>query len=361
VIAEATTTTLLSYFNRNIKGGQEMSLYEQNEKGALVPVKGEIPEEALVAIERADEQTIVEKLTNVNAQQFFGYAYPIRTKEGEKWIIGIGVDGAKEIARQLGNINVNTELKVEEKGDHLYGVLPVTDLVRNVTLLGAARQSKYMIGEGMVPTDRIDDLAWVKLVNKCQRNGILAVADQLMLANIVSRLEPKAIKRLPLPPTYGKSTPAKPKEPVTEEEALKKLHQQVAIEAKKVFKTDEERKAWQKEQYNVDSMTELNEQQLKDMLAKIKELQQPVEPTLSDLGFSSEAEQKQARRELIKLLDEAGYQTQEQKKSWLQENKPREEVSKTSDLNKDEIEKLKEALRGHIKLIEEATKIDDRI
>jgi hypothetical protein len=337
------------------------TLYEQDEKGALVPMKGEIPEEALVAIERADEQSIIERLTNVNAQQTFGYAYPIKTKEGEKWIIGIGVDGAKEIARQLGNIKVSTELKVDERGDYLYGVLPVTDLVRNVTLLGAARQSKYMVGEGMVPTDRIDDLAWVKLINKCQRNGILAVADQLMLANIVSRLEPKMIKRLPSPPTYGKQAPAKPKEPVAEEESLKKLRQQVGIEAKKIFKTDEDRRAWQKGMYNVDSMTELNEEQLKDMLTKIKELQQPSKPALTDLGFSSEVEQKQSRKELIDLLKQAGYTTEEQMKQFLSENKPRKEITKTTELTKDEIEKLKEVLRDQIKLIEEASSIDEGI
>jgi hypothetical protein len=336
-------------------------LYEQDEKGALVPARGEIPEEALVAIERADEQTIVERLTNVNAQQTFGYAYPIRTKEGEKWIIGIGVDGAKEIAHQLGNIKVSTELKVDERGDYLYGVLPVTDLTRNVTLLGAARQSKYMVGEGMVPTDRIDDLSWVKLINKCQRNGILAVADQLMLANIVSRLDAKAIKRLPSPPTYSKPALAKQKETTADDEAIKRLRQQVGIEAKKVFNTDEERKAWQKEQYGIDSMTELKEEQLKDMLTKIKDIPQPPKAVSSDLGFSSEVEQKQARKELIDLLKQAGYTTEGQMKQFLSENKPRKEITKTAELTKDEIEKLKEVLIGQIKLIGEASAIDEGV
>lgn len=38
-----------------------MPLYERDKGGQLVPISGDVPEEAIVAIERADEQTIVER------------------------------------------------------------------------------------------------------------------------------------------------------------------------------------------------------------------------------------------------------------------------------------------------------------
>jgi len=329
--------------------------YYTNEKGELVPYTGEVPQEAILAIEAADEQTIVERLTNVDAQPIFAYSFPVKTKEGVKDIIGIGVDGAKELANLLGNIKVSSDIKAEDRGDYIYAIVPVTNMTRNVTLLGAAGQPKYIVGEGMELTDRIDPTAFVKAISKAQRNGILAVAPQETIAEIVKRLDVKAIKKLQPPPTYGKPAPAKLKEPATEEDKLKKLRQQIGIEAGKVFKSNDERKEWQKNEYGVDSMTEMTEEQLNDMREKLKAMQQPARPEVTDLGFSSEAEQKQMRRELFKAIDELGYKTDEEKRKYIAEKG----WGRTNEVTKDTLESYIQEVRKEKQLVDEAESISE--
>lgn len=251
-----------------------MSVYERDKGGQLVPVEGEIPEEAITAIERADEQAIIEKITRIDAQPFFAYSYLIKTKEGAKEIIGISVDGAKEIARQLGNIKATTDIRVEEKDDYFYVILPVTDLIRNVTLLGVGRQSKYIIGEGMIPTDRIDETAFVKAISKAQRNGILAIADQLTIARIVDRLDTRAIKKLSAPPASRKALPPKAakSEEKPEEKEIKSLRQQLHLKWNELQKADPEigaKALWLKENYQVESSIELSLEQIREAVAKV--------------------------------------------------------------------------------------------
>jgi len=328
--------------------------YYTNEKGELVPYTGEIPQEAIMAIEAADEQTIVERLTKVDAQPVFAYSFPVKTKEGMKDIIGIGVDGAKELANLLGNIRVSADIRAEDRGDYIYAIVPVTNMTRNVTLLGAAGQPKYIVGEGMELTDRIDPTAFVKAISKAQRNGILAVAPQETIAEIVKKLDVKAIKKLQPPPAYGKPATAKLKEPATKEDKLKKLRQQIAIEWDKTGKSDEERKIWQKEQYGVDSMSKLNEEQLNDMLSKVKALQ-PTKPDVTSLGFSSETEQKQMRRELIKAMDEIGYKTLEEKREYA----ARKGWGKTDEVDKDTLQSYIEEVHKEKELVDEAESISE--
>lgn len=173
-------------------------LYAKTDHG-IVPV--EATEEALIAIDRAADDEIISHLTNLSAQQYYAYSYTIQTKEGPVDIVGISVDGARELARMLGNIKVASDVKVEDRGDYFYAVVPVTDVVRNVTLIGVARQSKYIVGEGFKQDDKkIDEWAFVKAINKAQRNGILAIAPQNVIQSVINKLNPKMIKRLkPLP------------------------------------------------------------------------------------------------------------------------------------------------------------------
>lgn len=284
-----------------------MALYERDKGGQLVPVEGEVPQEAILAIERADEQTIVERLTRFEAQPFFAYSYPIKTKEGIKEVIGIGVDGAKYIASQLGNIKASTDFKIEDRDDYLYCAFPVTDLVRNITLLGVARQSKYIIGEGMIPSDRIDETAFVKVVSKAQRNGILSVADQMMIAQIIARLDTKAIKRLAGPPapaklTASKAAPpkaAKPEES-TEEKEIKSLRQQLHIKWDELQKLDPsvgEKKSWLKEHYNVESSIELSLEDIREAVSAVDML---IEKTAGPKATTEET--RQVAKEALALF-----------------------------------------------------------
>ena len=169
--------------------------------GEMVPYTGELPQEAALAIERADDQAIIENLTKGELQPYFAYSYPVQTKEGTKEIIGISVEGANEIARQLGNIKISASLRVEEREGYFYVIVEATDLMRNVTLPAVGRQSKFVLGKGMVPTDQIDETAFVKAVSKATRNGILKVAPQDVIARILQRLDSRVIKQIPAPPS----------------------------------------------------------------------------------------------------------------------------------------------------------------
>lgn len=270
-------------------------LYERDDKGKLVPCR-ELPAEVVYAIESADEETIVEKLTRADYQPFFAYAYPIKTKDGVKEIIGIGVDGAKEIAMQVGNIRVEPQWKVEEKDDYIYVGVPVTNTARNVTLLGVARQCKYVLGEGWLPTDRIDELAFVKAVNKAQRNGILAVVDQVLIARIIERLDAKNIKRLEPAPKVP-ILPQEKEQARPEEDKLKNLRQQIHMRAKALGDDfyDSIVKPFMIKTYGVSSSVELNEEQLNEVLQFIDDNTPPTEvekrnfaKTLKELGVTGE-------------------------------------------------------------------------
>ena len=178
-----------------------MSFYEQEPGGAIVPLKGELPQEAMQAIERADEETIVSQLTGSNlARDVYLYSYPISTQDGAKEVIGISVEGAKEIARLLGNIEILPDMRVEERDGYFYAALRGKDLTRNTTLMGVGRQSQFILGKGNSPTDRRDELAFVKAVAKGQRNTILALAPQIALFQIVRNFAAMGkVGRLPAP------------------------------------------------------------------------------------------------------------------------------------------------------------------
>jgi len=329
-----------------------MPFYKE-EKGALIPAKGEeIPQEAVLAIERADEETIARHLTSDFGADNFIYSYPI--KGGH--VVGIGVDGAKEISRLLGNIEILPDIKIDKDSDpdYIYAMVRAKDLIRNVTWLGVGRACKYIVGENWQPTDRIDEYAFVKAVNKGARNAVLALPPQEAIAKIVQTfMEQKKLKKLP--PVYGK--PAATTKAVTEEDKLKKLRQQAGIEAKKVFKTDEERKEWQKSEYGVDSMTQMTEEQLNDMRGKLKALQEPAKPSVTNLGFSSEAQQKQMRRELFKAIDELGYKTDEEKRKYVTEKG----WGKTNEVTKDTLESYIEEVHKEKELVDEAESISEEL
>jgi len=188
-----------------------MPLYEQDAQGNLVPVKGELPPEVLQAIDRADEAAIVERLVSPFGAEHFLYSYPIKTREGERHIVGIGSDGAKEIANLMGNVEVLPDVRVEEKDEYFYGMVRAKDLLRNVILLGVGRQCKFVVDKGNQPIpSRPDEHAFVKAITKAQRNAILSIAPQSAINAAVKRfLEQKKIKTLP-PQPYIDQAGARP-------------------------------------------------------------------------------------------------------------------------------------------------------
>jgi len=189
-----------------------MPYYEEKD-GQVIPYSGEIPQEAIFAIERADDDAIIQTFSGGFAQEHLMYSYPITTKVGKKMIVGIGVQGANEIAKLLGNIEVLPDVRVQEKDNYFYGVVRAKDIIRNVTLAGFGRQSIFIQTEGMQPTDRNDEHAYVKALTKGQRNAILAISPQEAVVKIVQQfMEQKKLGRLAPPNTKLPTSTAEQKQ-----------------------------------------------------------------------------------------------------------------------------------------------------
>lgn len=166
-------------------------VYQYGESGELIPAKG-VPEEAIFALERADEVAIVEQFSTPFAETNLLYSYEIDGKP----IIGINVKGGYEVARLLGNLEV-MDIHVQEKEDYFYAAVRARDILRNVTLIGVGRCCKYYVGKGNVPTDRLNEHAYVIAISKGQRNSILAVAPQEAVLKIVQTfIEQKKVQKL---------------------------------------------------------------------------------------------------------------------------------------------------------------------
>ena len=179
-----------------------MALYEQEQGGKVIPWAGDLPEEAMLAIERAADADIIRHISDPSLSDAFLYSYPIETNSGKKSIIGISVDGAKEMAIMLGNIETLPNAKVEEKDEYFYGMVLVRELTKNVTLMGVARQCKFMMDKGNKPIlSRPNEHAFTCAVTKAQRNGILSVVSQTVVIKIIEKFAAdKKIKALPHAP-----------------------------------------------------------------------------------------------------------------------------------------------------------------
>lgn len=170
-------------------------VYEETGKG-LTPFAGRLPDSAIKAIERADDDAIVAALTTGRAAEEYFY----RVVADDREVLGISTAGAFEIARLLGNIEALSDIRAERDESDYHVVVRVRDAQRNVTVLGAARQSlmkevKVRDKHGQETADRSgqageytqkpDPNAWTICLNKAQRNGILHLAPAQAIVRIV--------------------------------------------------------------------------------------------------------------------------------------------------------------------------------
>jgi len=349
-----------------------MSFYERDAEGKLVPI-GEVPDEAIRAIERFDEEAIAHRLTTGIASDAFIYHYPIKTATGVKEIVGISTDGADEIAHQLGNIEVLQDIRVDKDSDpdYIYVMVRAKDLIRNVTLLGTGRACKYQMGRGNQPDhERLNEWAFVSSVSKAQRNAILRHTPEEVIVKIINLWSQKGkSKQLRPPPLETEpesrgATPVSAPAPATgtgpapvtaamaaqvteQQERLKKLR----MEVHNKFQTDlgigvEKRKEILSKKFGVDSLTGLNEQQLIECKVLVEEMiaQKTVAPatkpapTVSkamELDFGSADEQNKLRGMLYTVLtspDQLGLKNEEAKKFVTDRG-----FASTSDVPKDRL------------------------
>ena len=183
--------------------------YMEETKGALVPASGDVPAEAVAAIESADEEAIVQHILTGSGPDAFLYSFPV----GGKPIVGISVDGAAEIAQLVGNIEVLPDMHVQDRGTSFFAAVRARNLSRNVTWMGSHEQKKNKTlrdGAGEVP----DEHAFTVAISKATRNAVLRVVPQEVVHRIceqflargkVGRLEPP--KAPALPAKAGSPTP----------------------------------------------------------------------------------------------------------------------------------------------------------
>lgn len=368
-----------------------MPLYERDTEGKLIPVS-EVPEEAIATIERFDEEAIAHRLTTGIATDAFIYHYPIKTTTGVKEIIGISTDGADEIARMLGNLEVLPDIKVDKDSDpdYYYVIVRAKDLIRNVTLLGTGRACKWQMGKGNQPDhDRPNEWAFVSSVSKAQRNAILRHTPEEVIVKIINlwsqkgkskQLRPPPLETEPehkpaaspvvtspppaaasqLPATTVTQAPVATAAQATEQlEKLKKLR----MEVHNRFQTDlgigvDKRKQMLMDRFNVDSLTNLNEQQLNECKVWVEEMideRSKAPPAIKPqtdaelktnrakaLGFESIDEQNKLRGSLYTMLTTPNQLNlkDEEAKKFITDR----EFSSTADIHKKRLlEIIKEA------------------
>lgn len=180
-----------------------MPYYEENQSGTIVPLVGDVPDDAIRSIERADDDAIVQRMTSGFGADAFIYKFTIRTSDGPKDVIGISSAGADEMAKMLGNMETLNDARIDKDSDpdYIYAMVRVKDMIRNVILMGVGRQCKYQVGKGNLPDhDRMDEHAFVKALTKGQRNGILHHVSEDTVLKIINTFKTQGKDRRIAPP-----------------------------------------------------------------------------------------------------------------------------------------------------------------
>lgn len=369
-----------------------MPYYTTDEHGALIPIKGGIPEEVIQFMESYDDEVIVRSMTMGAAAEAYVYQYEIDTKQGKKIIIGISTEGANYMANAMANIEALNDARFDKDSDpdYIYAMVRVKNLVRNVTLLGVGRACKYMIGKGNEPDkSRIDEHAFVKSVSKAQRNGILHHADEELVLRIITEAMKKGKSARIGPPTVSTEkrvtpptpAPAKPAQPppvstpttttITAEDLAKQQQKLTELRTlvynrftKELGITEENIKSALKAKFGTEELTALNEVQLNECLVMIDNaiarqkaktavptetptttpqatLPTPEEKAVS-LGFTNRQEQAKLRQDLYNFLVQTTYlgMTVEQAKAFVAQRG----FTSSADAPKDKLlEMIKEA------------------
>ncbi|MBA7667389.1 hypothetical protein ES703_75477 [subsurface metagenome] len=265
----------------------------------------------------------------------------------------------------LCNIEVLSDIKVDKDSDpdYIYVMLRAKSLIRNVTLLGTGRACKFQLGKGNQPDhDRPNEWAFVSSVSKAQRNAILRHVPEEVIIKIINswsktgksktlrppplETEPESRGAVPAPAAAvvtpaPATTPALAPTPTTTAaqatEQLEKL-KKLRMEVHNKFQTDlgigvEKRREILIRKFGVNSLTDLNEQQLRECKVLVEEMiaQKTVVPAVAkppseaelrtkragELGFENLDEQSRLRGRLYTVLtspDQLSLKNEEAKK-----------------------------------------------
>lgn len=127
---------------------------------------------------RDDDQVLIE--IQGGFMEEFVYSFP--TKEGK--VTGLSWVGVKEVARQMGNISVESCDIVPGPESYLVKC-KARDVQRNVTMFGVAEQSRTM---KLRSGELVPDLhAMSKAVSRAQRNAIRALIPEVYIKDMISK------------------------------------------------------------------------------------------------------------------------------------------------------------------------------
>jgi hypothetical protein len=374
-----------------------MAYYTPDGKGGMVPYDGDVPAEAITAIDKYDEDSIVRSMTSGVAAEEYIYRYTIQTARGSSEIIGISSTGADQLANLMGNLEVLNDVRLDKDSDsdYIYAMLRIRNLERNTTLLGVGRACKYMVGRGNEPQrDRLDEHAFVKSISKAQRNGILHHASADVVAAIIAKWAKEGKQARIGPPSVSTSTKSasQPKQQETkppveqksdqsgdkkpgQDEIAKQMEKLTGLQKqiKDLFANrdiTDENQVMQviNLRYSVDKgLMSLNENQLNDCIEYLRQTakkdSQSVEKTTTQppetttkmitwesLGFESAEEQTSLRSRIFNLLtNEANLgMTTDQAKKWVKDNY---ELDSTTTATKQTIEAMIKSALNTIEVI----------
>jgi hypothetical protein len=138
--------------------------------------------QSFVDVDRADEESIMAELSGRAVGQVC-YSFTVKDKSadsGKRTIEGIGWKGAMEIARAEKSIGADPQVKPvgDIRDDTMYVLVYCIDKANNVGIWGNAWQKMTMKrwNKFEKKDEYIEDrFAFVKALNKAQRNGILAL------------------------------------------------------------------------------------------------------------------------------------------------------------------------------------------
>lgn len=130
-------------------------------------------EDEYAALDRMDENLIVEKMRGGLVEERYAYSFSSR---GDT-VVGLSAEGIQRIAQSYGNIDVEM-VEFKENEDEYIFIAKATDKATGLSMMGAAQQRKEEKG-------KYDRFAVAKVTTKAQRNALRGILPVPLLEKLV--------------------------------------------------------------------------------------------------------------------------------------------------------------------------------
>jgi len=129
--------------------------------------------EEFLAIDRMDDEQIAQEMRGGLIRGKYAYSFKAR---GDT-VVGLSALGIQRIAQNYGGIEVARDY-LDEDEDYYKCICQARDKIKDITMLGAAEQSKNMKGSR-------DTFALAKCVRKAQRNALRGILPVELLEQLL--------------------------------------------------------------------------------------------------------------------------------------------------------------------------------